>query len=83
MTSFEQDLTGPTIDIASPVAGSVLTKDSVVPADFTCSDAETAVESCVGTVADGGACMHGAPGDPFDSRYRSAIVQSDVFDRIT
>jgi hypothetical protein len=53
MTSFEQDLGKPTIDIASPVAGSVLTKNANVLADFSCADAETAVESCVGTVADG------------------------------
>jgi hypothetical protein len=53
MTSFEQDLGKPTIDIASPVAGSVHTKSASVLADFSCADAETAVESCVGTVADG------------------------------
>ena len=53
MTSFEQDLGKPTIDIASPVAGSVHTKNASVLADFSCADAETAVESCVGTVADG------------------------------
>ena len=53
MTSFEQDLAKPTIDIASPVAGSVLTKNSAVTVDFSCADAETAVESCVGTLADG------------------------------
>ena len=53
MTSFEQDLGKPTIDIASPVAGAPITKGSTVLADFSCADAETAVESCVGTVADG------------------------------
>ena len=53
MTSFEQDLGKPTIDIASPVAGGVYTKNANVLADFSCADAETAVESCVGTVADG------------------------------
>ncbi len=53
MTSFEQDLGKPTIDIASPVAGSVHTKNAALMADFSCADAETAVESCVGTVADG------------------------------
>jgi hypothetical protein len=66
MTSFEQDLAGPTIDIASPVAGSVLTKDSVVPADFSCADAETAVESCVGTVADGAPVATGQIGSNFE-----------------
>jgi hypothetical protein len=66
MTSFEQDLTGPTIDIASPVAGSVLTKNSVVPADFSCADAETAVESCVGTVADGAPIATGQIGSNFE-----------------
>jgi hypothetical protein len=53
MTSFEQDLGKPTIDIAAPVAGVSYTKNSAVLADFSCADAETAVESCVGTVADG------------------------------
>lgn len=53
MTSFEQDLGKPTIEIASPVAGAVQTKNASVLADFSCADAETAVESCVGTVADG------------------------------
>jgi hypothetical protein len=66
MTSFEQDLAGPTIDIASPVAGAVLTKDSVVPADFSCADAETAVESCVGTVADGAPVATGQIGSNFE-----------------
>ena len=66
MTSFEQDLGKPTIDIASPVAGSVLTKDSVVPADFSCADAETAVESCVGTVADGAPIATGQIGSNFE-----------------
>jgi LVIVD repeat len=53
MASFEQDFGKPTIELASPVAGAVHTKNAVVPADFSCADAETAVESCVGTVADG------------------------------
>jgi hypothetical protein len=53
MTSYEQDLGKPTIEIASPVAGAVHTKNATVLADFSCADAETAVESCVGTVADG------------------------------
>jgi hypothetical protein len=66
MTSFEQDLGKPTIDIASPVAGSVLTKDSVVLADFSCADAETAVESCVGTVADGAPVATGQIGSVFE-----------------
>jgi hypothetical protein len=66
MTSFEQDLAKPTIDIASPVAGAVLTKDSVVLADFSCADAETAVESCVGTVADGAPIATGQIGSNFE-----------------
>jgi hypothetical protein len=52
-SSYEQDFGKPTIEIASPVAGSVHTKNAAVLADFSCADAETAVESCVGTVADG------------------------------
>ena len=68
LTSFEQDLGKPTIDIASPVAGSVLTKDSAVLADFSCADAETAVESCVGTVADGAPLATGQIGSTSSSR---------------
>jgi hypothetical protein len=53
MTSYEPDFAKPTIDIASPVAGVSIEKGSTVLADFSCADAETAIESCVGTVADG------------------------------
>jgi hypothetical protein len=52
-SSYEQDLVGPTIDIASPVSGADLEQGSAVLADFSCSDAASGVESCVGTVADG------------------------------
>jgi hypothetical protein len=51
--SFEPDFAAPTIDIASPVAGTEHAKGAVVLADFSCADAATAIESCVGTVADG------------------------------
>ena len=73
MTSFEQDLGKPTIDIATPVAGSVLTKDSVVPADFSCADAETAVESCVGTVTDGAPLATGNIG-----HYEFTVTATDL-----
>ena len=62
MTSFEQDLGKPTIDIAAPVAGVSYEIGSTVPADFSCADAETAVESCVGTVADGAPLATGQTG---------------------
>ena len=62
MTSFEQDLGKPTIDIAAPVAGVSYEIGSTVPADFSCADAETAIESCVGTVADGAPLATGQTG---------------------
>jgi hypothetical protein len=62
MTSFEQDVNKPTIDIAAPVAGVSYEIGSTVPADFSCADAETAVESCVGTVADGAPIATGQTG---------------------
>jgi hypothetical protein len=62
MTSFEQDLGKPTIDIAAPVAGVSYEIGSEVLADFSCADAETAVESCVGTVADGAPIATGQTG---------------------
>jgi hypothetical protein len=52
-TSYDPDFAPPTISIASPVAGNEIGQGDVVLADFSCADAETAVESCVGTVADG------------------------------
>jgi hypothetical protein len=62
MTSFAQDLGNPTIDIAAPVAGVSYEIGSTVLADFSCADAETAVESCVGTVADGAPLATGQTG---------------------
>ena len=62
MTSFEQDLGKPTIDIAAPVAGVSYEIGSTVLADFSCADNETAVESCVGTVADGAPLATGQTG---------------------
>jgi hypothetical protein len=61
-TSFEQDLGKPTIDIAAPVAGVSYEIGSPLLADFSCADAETAVESCVGTVADGAPLPTGQTG---------------------
>jgi hypothetical protein len=62
MTSYEQDLGKPTIDIAAPVAGVSYEIGSPLLADFSCADAETAVESCVGTVADGAPLPTGQTG---------------------
>ena len=63
LTSFEPDFEAPTIDIASPVAGSDYATGSTVLADFSCADAGTAIESCVGTVADGAAIATGTTGE--------------------
>jgi hypothetical protein len=62
MTSYEPDFAKPTIDIAAPVAGVSYEKGSQVLADFSCADAETAIESCVGTVADGAPIATGQVG---------------------
>jgi hypothetical protein len=51
--SYEQDLQGATIEIASPIDGGRFQQGKAVAADFSCADAYTGVESCVGTVADG------------------------------
>jgi hypothetical protein len=61
-TSYEPDFGKPTIDITAPVAGVSYEKGSQVLADFSCADAETAVESCVGTVADGAPIATGEVG---------------------
>jgi hypothetical protein len=49
-TSFEQDLSGPAIDVTSPVEGKDYAVGAVVPAVFTCTD-ESGVESCTGQSA--------------------------------
>jgi LVIVD repeat len=54
-SSYEQDFEPPAIDIASPVDGAEYGQGDTVLADFSCADAANAVESCVGTVADGAA----------------------------
>jgi LVIVD repeat len=77
MTSYEQDFGKPTIDIASPVAGSVYTKNSTVLADFSCADAETAVESCVGTVGDGAPIATGQIGH-FEFKVTATDVAGNV-----
>ncbi|HEX6022687.1 MAG TPA: hypothetical protein VFZ00_11875 [Solirubrobacter sp.] len=51
--SFEQDLEGPSIEIAQPLDGGQFKQGQQQIADFSCSDNDSGVESCVGTVADG------------------------------
>ena len=53
--SFEQDLEGPEITIAAPVDGGEFLQNSVQNASFSCDDADSGVESCTGTVANGAA----------------------------
>ena len=57
--SFAQDVEGPAITIAAATRGRpVLQGSSQQIADFSCADADSGVESCVGTVADGGGGRH-------------------------
>jgi LVIVD repeat-containing protein len=49
-TSFEQDLTGPTIDITTPAANADYGVGQAVTPVFTCTD-ESGVESCTGSSA--------------------------------
>jgi len=53
--SFAQDLEGPAITVAAPLEGGQFKQNSQQIADFSCADADSGVESCVGTVADGAA----------------------------
>jgi hypothetical protein len=53
--SFAQDLDGPAISIAAPLEGAQFKQGSQHIADFSCTDSDSGVESCVGTVADGAA----------------------------
>ena len=55
LASFEQDLEGPAITVAAPLEGGQFLQNSQQIADFSCADAGSGVESCVGTVADGAA----------------------------
>ena len=49
-TSFEQDLTGPTIDVTVPVEGKDYAVGASVTPVFTCTDSD-GVESCTGSAA--------------------------------
>ncbi len=53
-SSYEQDLTGPTIEVVSPASGPY-TQGGSIPALYSCADTggSGGVESCVGTVANG------------------------------
>jgi hypothetical protein len=53
--SFAQDLEGPAIEIAQPLEGAQFKQGQEHIADFSCSDSDSGVESCVGSVADGAA----------------------------
>ena len=53
--SFAQDLDGPAISIAQPLEGAQFKQGQQHIADFSCTDNDSGVESCVGTVADGAA----------------------------
>ena len=50
--SYESENDKPTITVASPVEGQAFKLGSTAVADFACAD-NAAVESCVGTIADG------------------------------
>lgn len=55
-TLISTDVKAPKIKITSPVADQTVTRNSTVPAAFTCDDGNgVGVATCVGTVADGAA----------------------------
>ena len=60
--SFAPEAEAPTITVTSPVEGQGFKLGSTVLADFTCGD-NAAVESCIGTVADGAALDTGTLGN--------------------
>jgi hypothetical protein len=55
MTSFAQDLEGAAITIAQPVEGAQFKQGQAQTVSYSCTDADSGVESCVGPVASGGA----------------------------
>ena len=56
-----RDATPPVISIASPLA-TTYTQNQVVNADYSCSDADSAVASCIGPVPNGGRIDTSSPG---------------------
>ena len=57
----QADTTPPTITIASPVEGAQYTVGQVATASFSCAD-NVAIDTCVGTVANGAALDTAQPG---------------------
>jgi hypothetical protein len=55
LASFAQDLEGPAISIAQPLEGAQFKQGQQHIVDFSCTDNDSGVESCVGSVADGAA----------------------------
>lgn len=54
-TSTASDTTAPAITIATPVDGATYLLNESVTADYGCTDSESGVAGCVGTIADGAA----------------------------
>jgi hypothetical protein len=54
-TEVKVDLTDPTVTITSPADGTTVEQGTPVTASYSCDDALSGIESCVGNVADGAA----------------------------
>ena len=59
------DGTGPVVTLTAPANGGSYAVGQSVTVDYVCSDAETGVNSCVGTLADGAALDTSTPGTGF------------------
>jgi hypothetical protein len=52
--TFVNDITGPMIRLSSPTRGQVFSLNQAVTVSYECADSESGIESCVGTVPNGG-----------------------------
>ena len=53
LLAFKVDAEKPTVNISTPPAGATYKKDKVVKAKYKCTDTESGIDSCVGTVPNG------------------------------
>ena len=58
LVAFKADAVKPSVNITHPSAGEVFPLDKVVKAAFKCTDNESGIDTCVGTVANGANHRH-------------------------
>lgn len=56
------DLTAPKVTLTRPANGATYNQGAVVTASFSCTDASSGIDTCIGTVAKGAAISTGTPG---------------------